>query len=172
MKIINWDLTQKVYEIKTHSGRTIKASANHPFLKLEGWTRLDQLSPGQQLAISVDASDIAWDKIASITDLGEEDTYDATVPGVHNFVANDIVVHNSLEQDADVVMFLFRREYYDKADKPGLAELIVSKNRHGAVGDINLTFRKELAQFANYTPMQMPPAAKSNNKDAFSAFSS
>ena len=115
-------------------------------------------------------SEVYWDEIDSITELGEEDTYDATVPGVHNFVANDIVVHNSLEQDADVVMFLFRREYYDKADKPGLAEVIVSKNRHGGVGDINLTFRKEIAQFANYTPMQIQPVGKSN-KDAFSAFS-
>ena len=58
-------------------------------------------------------SGVYWDEIASISELGEEDVYDATVPGVHNFVANDIVVHNSLEQDSDIVMFLLRREYYD-----------------------------------------------------------
>ncbi|MBX9744464.1 MAG: replicative DNA helicase [Chlamydiales bacterium] len=89
----------------------------------------------------------------------------------HRPMMSDLRESGSLEQDADVVMFLFRREYYDKADKPGLAELIISKNRHGAVGDINLTFRKELAQFANYTPMQMPSTFTKSNKDAFSAFS-
>lgn len=116
-------------------------------------------------------SDISWDEIASITKLGEEDVYDATVPGVHNFVANDIVVHNSIEQDSDVVMFLLRREYYDPYDKPGLAEVIVAKNRHGGVGSVNLAFRKEIAQFANYTPINSGVEIAKANKEAFSAFS-
>jgi len=48
---------------------------------------------------------------------------------------------------------LLRREYYDPYDKPGQAELIVAKNRHGAVGSVNLSFRKEIARFENYTPL-------------------
>lgn len=116
-------------------------------------------------------SGIYWDEVVSIVEIGEEDVYDATVPGVHNFVANDIVVHNSLEQDSDVVMFLFRREYYDKHDKPGLAELIVSKNRHGGVGDVVMTFRKEIGQFANYTPMGGQGDGAKGNREAFAAFS-
>jgi replicative DNA helicase len=103
--------------------------------------------------------------------LGIEDVYDATVDGVHNFVANDIIVHNSLEQDSDVVIFLLRREYYDPYDKPGLAELIVAKNRHGGVGSVQLTFRKELAQFANYSPMLNSASNQKDNEEAFSAFS-
>lgn len=116
-------------------------------------------------------SGVYWDEIASITEVGEEDVYDATVPGVHNFVANDIVVHNSLEQDSDVVMFLLRREYYDPYDKPGLAEVIVAKNRHGSIGSVNLAFRKEIAQFANYTPINSGAEIAKANKEAFSAFS-
>jgi replicative DNA helicase len=104
-------------------------------------------------------SDVYWDEIISIEKIGVEDVYDATVENVHNFVANDIIVHNSLEQDSDIVMFLLRREYYDAMDKPGMAELIVAKNRHGAIGTVNLHFRKELAQFANYTPIT-PPVEK------------
>ena len=103
-------------------------------------------------------SDVIWDEIISITELGIEDVYDATVEGVHNFVANDIIVHNSIEQDADIVVFLLRREYYDPNDKPGMAEVIVGKNRHGGVGSVNLTFVKELIQFRNYTSIlsEMP----------------
>ena len=67
-------------------------------------------------------------------------------------------------------MFLLRREYYDPFDKPGLAELIVAKNRHGAVGSVNLTYRKELAQFANYSQMHSA-GSQSDNSEAFSAFS-
>jgi replicative DNA helicase len=159
-----------VYEMKTRTGRTIKASANHPFLKLEGWTRLDALSPGDRIGLpSSVASDIYWDSIISITKLPVEDVYDATVEDVHNFVANDIVVHNSIEQDSDLVMFLLRREYYDPYDKPGTAELIVAKNRHGAIGNINFAFRKEIAQFANLSSVRS--GGTPDNDEAFSAFS-
>lgn len=72
----------------------------------------------------------------------------------HRPMMSDLRESGSIEQDSDIVMFLLRREYYDPSDKPGMAELIVSKNRHGGVGSINLTFRKELAQFANYTPVK------------------
>ncbi len=71
-------------------------------------------------------------------------------PG-HRPMMSDLRESGSIEQDSDIVMFLLRREYYDPMDKPGMAELIVAKNRHGSVGTVNLTFRKEIAQFANYT---------------------
>jgi len=120
-------------------------------------------------AVGVLESEVYWDEILSITELGTEDVYDATVENVHNFVANDIIVHNSLEQDSDLVMFLLRREYYDPYDKPGTAELIVAKNRHGGIGSVNLAFRKEVAQFANYAPIRN--SNNPNNEAAFSAFS-
>lgn len=72
----------------------------------------------------------------------------------HRPMMSDLRESGSIEQDSDIVMFLLRREYYDPLDKPGMAELIVAKNRHGGVGNINLTFRKEFAQFANYSPMK------------------
>lgn len=92
----------------------------------------------------------------------------------HRPMMSDLRESGSLEQDSDVVMFLFRRDYYDKHDKPGLAELLIAKNRHGAVGDICLTYRKEIGQFANYTPINPGMNSGMNmqsNKEAFSAFS-
>ena len=83
----------------------------------------------------------------------------------HRPMMSDLRESGSIEQDSDIVMFLLRREYYDPNDKPGMAELIVAKNRHGGVGNINLTFRKEFAQFVNYLPvkydkMELDPAAE------------
>jgi replicative DNA helicase len=72
----------------------------------------------------------------------------------HRPLMSDLRESGSIEQDSDIVMFLLRREYYDPHDKPGMAELIVAKNRHGGVGSVHLTFRKELAQFANHTPIK------------------
>lgn len=89
----------------------------------------------------------------------------------HRPMLSDLRESGSLEQDADVVMMLFRRDYYDKYDKPGLAELIVAKNRHGGVGDVQLAFRKEIGQFNNYSPLHGQAEVAKGNKEAFSAFS-
>lgn len=71
----------------------------------------------------------------------------------HRPQMSDLRESGSIEQDADVVLFLFRREYYDPHDKPGQAECIVAKNRHGAIGSAHLAFRKEIAQFNSLSRM-------------------
>jgi replicative DNA helicase len=93
-------------------------------------------------------SDIYWDQIATITPAGEEPVYDLTVPPHHNFVAGNLIVHNSIEQDADVVMFIYREDYYiEDTDRQNIADVLVAKHRHGSTGTISLYFRKELTQF-------------------------
>ena len=67
---------------------------------------LYEVLPSPEL-LKLAQSDVYWDEILSIEKLGIEDVYDATVENVHNFVANDIIVHNSIEQDSDIVMFLY-----------------------------------------------------------------
>lgn len=83
----------------------------------------------------------------------------------HRPMMSDLRESGSIEQDSDIVMFLFRREYYDPMDKPGLAEVIIAKNRHGAIGTVNLTFRKEFAQFVNYTPIKFDQSALQVNAE-------
>ncbi|HEV2734615.1 MAG TPA: DnaB-like helicase C-terminal domain-containing protein, partial [Longimicrobiaceae bacterium] len=81
-------------------------------------------------------------------------------------LADGIVSHNSgaIEQDADVIMFLFRPEYYHgPVDKEGnsiegRAEVIIGKQRNGAVGTIPLMFLKEFTRFENFSGrMDGPP---------------
>ncbi len=89
----------------------------------------------------------------------------------HRPMMSDLRESGSIEQDSDLVMFLLRREYYDPNDKPGMAELIIAKNRHGGVGSVNLTYRKEIVQFANYAPMRRdfdPEGARERRVDQFS----
>lgn len=87
----------------------------------------------------------------------------------HRPMLSDLRESGSLEQDADVVMMIFRRDYYDKYDKPGIAEIIIAKNRHGPVGDVQLTFRKEIGQFANYSQIDV---STQDANDDFAPFSS
>jgi replicative DNA helicase len=106
------------------------------------------LQDGDLRAIS--DSDVYWDNIESIEPSGVEDVYDMTVPGMHNFVANDLIVHNSIEQDSDVVMFLYRDEVYNpETEARGEAELIVGKHRNGPTGVVRLAFMNQYTKFAS-----------------------
>lgn len=111
------------------------------------------------------ASDVLWDEIVSIEPDGEEVVYDGTVPGYHNFVANDLIVHNSgaIEQDADAVLFIYRPEEYNILQDSqgnslkGLAEVIIGKQRNGPTGSVRLTFLKEHACFENLARYREEP---------------
>jgi replicative DNA helicase len=95
-------------------------------------------------------SDVLWDAVESITPLGSQPVYDATVAESHNFLANGIVVENSLEQDADVVVFIYRDEIYNpESEQRGTAEIIVSKHRNGPTGMTRLAFLDHYTKFAN-----------------------
>jgi replicative DNA helicase len=95
-------------------------------------------------------SDIYWDEIVAIDVNGETEVFDLTVPGTHNFIANDIVAHNSIEQDADVVAFIYREEQYNRTEEnAGIAEIILAKQRNGPTGTTKLAFLKEFTRFEN-----------------------
>ncbi len=86
-----------VYGVRTALGREIAATAEHPLLTVDGWRALGALRIGDHIAaarVCVDA-DVSWDRITAIAPIGERETYDLQIEGDHNFVANDLVVHNS-----------------------------------------------------------------------------
>lgn len=102
-------------------------------------------------------SDIFWDVITEIVPVGEEEVFDLTVPGTHAFIANGIVSHNSgaIEQDADIVSFIYRPEYYQIMEdengqsQKGVAEIIVAKHRNGATDTVKLRFTDKFARFSD-----------------------
>jgi replicative DNA helicase len=95
-------------------------------------------------------NDLLWDEVVSITPEGEKPVYDATVVGTHNFIANGIAVHNSIEQDADMVILLHREDAYEKeSPRAGEADLIVAKHRNGPTDTITVAFQGHYARFVD-----------------------
>ncbi len=186
-----------VYRMTTRLGRTIRASANHKFLTIYGWKRLDELTPDMRIALpcrlpgptqatmstglykqnlsrgraaplaqivqseqltKLAQSDVYWDEIISIESNGEEEVYDLTVEGLHNFVAGDLLVHNSLEQDSDLVMFIYREDVYNpESERKNIADIIVAKHRNGPIGEVSLYFQANQTRFRD---LELNPPAE------------
>ncbi len=110
-------------------------------------------------------SDLFWDRIVAIEPAGEEEVFDLTVPGPACWLADGIVSHNSgaLEQDADLIIFLYRPERYKEQseilpDQQKLAEVIVGKQRNGPTDTVRLTFIPEYASFENRVESDRQPS--------------
>ncbi|HNQ99240.1 MAG TPA: replicative DNA helicase [Trueperaceae bacterium] len=163
-----WSVGAKeLFEVRLASGRVRRTTARHLWYSFDGWKRLEQLAPGDRVAIArrlphtepvsgvanaavAYDSDLYWDEIVGISSIGMHEAYDLTVPGPASWLADGVVMHNSgaIEQDADLVMFIYRDEYYDPhSEKHGIAEIIIGKQRNGPTGSLELQFHNAHVRF-------------------------
>ena len=126
-------------------------------LSRERATRLANVVSSVELA-KLAQSDVYWDEIISIEPDGEAEVYDLTVDELHNFVAGDIIVHNSIEQDSDIVMFIYRDDLYNQeSERKNIADIIIAKHRNGPVGEISLYFQASQTRFRD---LELNPSAE------------
>jgi replicative DNA helicase len=75
-------------------------------------------------------------------------------------ILSDLRESGAIEQDSDLVMFLYRPEYYKSDERPGIAEIIVSKHRNGPTGMIELKFRRDHTRFYNLETRRPEPGTE------------
>ncbi len=99
--------------------------------------------------MSLTTNDLFWDEVIEVVPDGEELVYDLTVPDTACWLADGIVSHNSgaLEQDADIVIMLWRDREETPSGAPRLINGSIAKNRNGPTGGFQLLFESEQAKF-------------------------
>ena len=108
---------------------------------------------GSETLREIACSDVYWDRIVSIEPLGPQPVYDATVKGTHNFIADGLIAHNSIEQDSDVVILLHREDLYEReSPRAGEADLIVAKHRNGPTMTVTVAFQRHYSRFTDMAP--------------------
>ena len=153
-----------MYTIIAFGHYEIKLTKKHKILTQYGWIRIEFLSQLDLISI-VDKHNFLWVKsifsyikmfsfftflqINKIAPGSQEIVYDCWLPFTNNFLANGYVLHNSIEQDADLVLMIYRDQYYSNDNNNGITDIIIAKHRNGPVGTVNLLFDSDTASFGS-----------------------
>ena len=153
-----WTRVRKVLQEQEMSHRAFATALGTQFCGSTQWKHAPSRERLARVAAILEDSDLQmvatndvfWDEIASVTSLGEQAVYDATVPGTSNFIANGISLHNSIEQDADVVLLLHREDAYEReSPRAGEADFIVAKHRNGPTATVTVAFQGHYSRFVD-----------------------
>jgi replicative DNA helicase len=172
-----------VLRVQLSGGRAIRASADHTLFSGRGWLMVRDLRVGDRLAVvdhvdvanvvdwsnrdtttSQRSSSVSFDRIVSLEPDGAHEVFDLTVPGPESWLADGIVSHNSgaLEQDSDVILFIYRPFVYKgdeiPPDEQNVAEIIIGKQRNGPTGTVKVIFLPQYARFENAADLHRQPS--------------
>lgn len=162
-----------VYELKLLNSKNIKITAEHKILSLKGWisvtvmkkrdlisildirnfSKILCLSNSFNLEKRVFYPSLSFVCLIDLKIFGNCHCYDLWIPENNNYTVNNTIVHNSIEQDADLVLMLYRDSYYDNnvsSENNDITEIIITKHRNGPIGTINLLFEPKTLTFENF----------------------
>jgi len=159
-----------VYKVEILNQTNLKITANHKILSSKGWLPIDTLSNKELVGILDICNfskflaqtrtekirfipNIAFFSVLDIQMAGRSHCYDLWIPYTNNYITNNLIVHNSIEQDADLVLMLYRDSYYEKDAEyinENITEVIITKHRNGPVGTINILFEPKTLTFDNF----------------------
>nr|YP_009397317.1 Replication helicase subunit [Thuretia quercifolia]ARW66503.1 Replication helicase subunit [Thuretia quercifolia] len=150
---------QKIYILMKYKFITIlkkdinlKMTNNHKIFYNSKWIKKYFISDYSLLIINNKQNYIYNNHIKNILFRSYSKLYDLNMQNYFNFICNNIILHNSIEQDADIVMMLYEQKNNDKQNElkeKKILDIIVCKNRNGAVGSFKMIFFPETTIFQN-----------------------
>jgi replicative DNA helicase len=139
-----------IFLLSLEKNSNILITSNHKLLSKGGWIRVSELNFNHEIYSQIKTNNFEFQKIKEIKYMGVQPVYDLTIPVFHNYINNNTIVHNSIEQDADIVILLYREEYYnEKKLQPNVTEFILGKHRNGPIGTAKLLFNPNTTTFSN-----------------------
>jgi len=145
-----------IYSLTFQNNVKVYLTSNHKVLSDQGWIKISEVTENQKIYSLVKQKNedtyfqFSYNIIHSISYCGLNKVYDETIPFYHNYLKNNLILHNSIEQDADVVIMLYREDYYTETkEKAQITEFIIAKNRNGPVGTAKLIFDSAITTFKN-----------------------
>ena len=153
------------FKIRTVGNYEIELSSEHKVFTIKGWIKVQILSKNDCIAVfdqynfakifidkckKLILGDIIFCLVNSIHYKSTSFVYDIWFPYTKNFICNNLVIHNSIEQDADLVLMIYREDYYSQLKKnANISELIIAKQRNGPTDSIKLIFDPKIVSFSN-----------------------
>lgn len=139
-----------IYKFKTSNLCKQIYTSKHKLLTNFGWASLDNLQFNQKIQYFYSCQVLIWDSLNFLNYRSIDSIYDLEIKNNCNYLTKNLLSHNSIEQDADIVLMLYRDDYYNKDNsEKGLTEIILAKHRNGPIGTVNLIFDSKSLQFKN-----------------------
>lgn len=135
----------------------IQITHNHKYLSINQWSIVNQLTENSYLTSLQNYNKCIKYKILQYSQVKScnyklyNTVYDLSMIYYTNFICNNIILHNSIEQDADIIIMLYDKQdsQNNKLENQKVTDLVISKNRHGPIGSCKLIFSKENTSFKN-----------------------
>nr|YP_009502075.1 putative replicative DNA helicase [Porolithon onkodes]ASB29677.1 putative replicative DNA helicase [Porolithon onkodes] len=152
-RISNLHLTrtpqQHIFLLINRTFDVIYLTHNHKLLEYRTWIKKDHIKQEQLHSIKHNSSinslfNIELCPTHQIKYLTRFFAYDLSLKNYHNFLLKKYLIHNSIEQDADLILMLYKDN--DNTNNQ-IIDVIVAKNRHGPIGHFQLTFQAEICKF-------------------------
>lgn len=144
-----------IYLIFFKNGVNLHLTSTHKILSENGWIKMSELTNETKIYSllqkkSTTIENYQYNIVESILFQGVEFVFDKTIPNFHNYVMNNLILHNSIEQDADIVIMLYRDDYYNEKNiQSQITEFIIAKHRNGPIGTAKLLFDSTTTSFKN-----------------------